>query len=372
MSLSKKNIIFPIEFDHFTGGMIHSVVALAQSLKIDYNVYFLAHKGAEVFKLDSEIRALVLEKPWSISVSSPLKTISTFFEVKRLLKNFDLDNTLIFTNNVGSELIFSGFGFFPVSFRRIFVSRGGDYLGKTGWVVRRGFRSVYHFVCTSTRQINILNKGGIKKNQITLIHNGVAGLLENFVFTFDSREVIQLTVVGYINAEKNQKLIIDALYLLKKNKQFKYCLNIYGTDTSKLNIYTKELKALINDYDLNENVVFQGFEKNKDLIYCNTHILISSSLSEGFGRTVAEAMAYGIPCIGLIESGGLLDIITDKYDGFLIKNDKYELVNVISMLTDNSVVRNNISINAKNTYNQKFTVDKMCEKYKMLINEYFN
>lgn len=361
-----KNIIFPIEFDHFTGGMIHSVMTLARSLKNDYNVYIIAYNEAEVFKIDSDINPLELQKPWSISISTPFSTFGTYLEVRKLVKHFKKSETIVFTNNVGSELIFSGFGFFPIDLKRVFVSRGGDYLGKTGWIVRQGFKSVSYFICTSTRQADILKNCGIKSSKIFKIHNGVENLRVS-EYSFNIEQPVQLAVVGYINSEKNQKLIIEALNLLKNDSNFDFKLNVYGTSTNSK--YYEELLDLIKSYQLCEQVIFHGFTKDKKKIYTNTDILISSSVSEGFGRTVAEAMAFGIPCVGLYESGGLLDIITNSIDGFLIKNDKKELSKTILKICSNENLRNLISQNALLTFQNKFNEKIMVKRYKKFLNE---
>lgn len=362
MPVDKKNIIFPIEFDHFTGGMIHSVVALAKQLKDEYNVYFLAHRGADVFKIDDEIKYLILESPWSISISSPLKTICTYLEVKRLLNSFDYTNTIVFTNNVGSELLFSGFGFFPVPFRRIFVSRGGDYLGKTGWILRKGFKSAYRFIAISESQKNTLIRIGIKSQLISKIHNGVKVWHEN-VHDSKTIKLYNLSIIGYINSNKNQLLAIDALSeLVKLLPELR--LNIYGlafTDSDKE--YKKMLEGRIHELGIEDKVVFKGYERNQSEIFNATDILISCSRSEGFGRSVAEAMGYGIPCIGLVSSGGLLDIITNGYDGILIEDDKIELKEAVIRLINDDQFRNTISFNAINTYKLKFTEEIMVNNY---------
>lgn len=363
----KKNIIIPIEFNHVTGGMIHSVISLAKNLTDDYEVYFLANKQAEVLMLNKSIKPLVLQKQWSISIKNPVRTLQTYLEVRNILKDFKLSDTLVLTNNVGSELIFSGFGFCPIPLRRVFISRGGDYLGKTGWFVKKGFNSVERFVCTSLRQLKVLENAGVNKQNIETINDGVESDVESFFYEFKKFRKVQLTVVGYVDTEKNQKLIVESLKLLKDKQDFSFCLNIFGAPSNKY--YVFELKELINRYNLGSDVIFHGYKQNKNDIYHNTDILISSSISEGFGRTIAEAMAYGIPTIGLKISGGLLDIITDRYDGFLIDNDKYQLAEIISTLCNNKSLRDNISKNALMTYKNKFTEEIMCDNYLKFIKQ---
>jgi len=367
----KKNIIFPIEFNHFTGGMIHSTISIVEYFSEFYDVYILAHKDAEVFKLNLKAKHLILKKKWITNGKSPIKTIITYFEIRKLVNQFDKNNTYVFTNNVGSEIIFSGFGFFPIPYKRIFISRGGDYLGKTGFILRKGFKSVYKFIAVSQRQINVLKESGVTPDQIELIHNGVE--IKNwkeYKYSFNKSEKIKISIVGYINSNKNQILAVNALSKLL-DKKYNLVLNIYGIAFSISDkIYEKELLTVISNLNLNESIYFKGFEKTPSKIYHNTDILISCSLSEGFGRTIVEGMAFGVPCIGLKDSGGLKDIITNNHDGILISNDLDQLVDSIIKIYDDEIFRANLSFNSRFTYENKFTKNIMCEKYKMFANKY--
>jgi glycosyltransferase involved in cell wall biosynthesis len=367
----KKNIIFPIEFNHLTGGMIHSVISLIKSLSKDYKIYIIAHKDAEIAQLGLDATPLFLNNPWCISLSAPLKTLKTHLEVRNLLRNFDKNDTLVFTNNVGSEMIFSGFGFFPIPLKRIFVSRGGDYTGKTGAVLKKGFNSVFRFVAVSESQKEKLIFATKPEAKIEVIHNGVEiSNPTNFKYNPD-KNIMNLSVVGYIGILKNQILAIRALpQLLNMHEGIK--LNIYGISVTPASIeYEKQLFNEVEKLKLKDSVIFKGYESDKSSIYSNTDILLSCSVTEGFGRTIAEAMSFGIPCIGLKESGGLLDIISDKHDGYLIQNDADELASSILSLIQFPKLRRLISENAVHSYQAKFTEQKMCEKYHSFLKENF-
>ncbi len=356
-----KNIIFPVEFNHVTGGMIHSVISLARGLSNDYNIFIIAHKEAEIFNIGLNVNYIKLDNPFTISIKHPIKSVRTYCEIKNKIYTYNKNDTVVFTNNVGSELIFSGFGFFPIKLNRFFVSRGGNYRGKTGWLARRGFKSVDRFIAISNRQKKVLEVSGVKKSKISIIHNGVS---VNFIEKEkENKSYFRLGIVGYINENKNQILGIEALGLLI-SKNYKVKLYIFGEAHSPSDKkYKESLIVEIENLGLSKYVVFKGFEPNQRLIFNNIDILISTSLSEGFGRTVVEAMGFCVPCIGLIESGGLSDILTHNYDGFLIKNDKHELSMVIEMLIENKKINDKITQNAKTTYENKFTEQIMCKNY---------
>lgn len=369
MNNSIKNIIFPIEFNHFTGGMLHSVLPVIRALSNEYKVFILAHKDAAILNWNPDIPGLILKNPWSISISHPIATFRTYFEVRKLIKDYNANDTLIFTNNVGSELIFGGFGICPITFNRVFVSRGGDYLGKTGYFIKRCFNTVSSFIAISKRQFNILEGLKVNKEKIKYIPDGVfIEGWENFNYIFKNNDKINISILGYLVPEKNQELAILALpELIKENPEIK--LLLYGDDTMN-GKYREKLQKLAIELKVENSVCLMGFEIDKYKIFSETDILVSTSLSEGYGRTIPEAMSFGIPCVGLMESGGLLDIISTGYDGILVHNDKTELKNAITLLIKDENLRNFISINARKTYVNKFSEEIMIKRYVEYVDKY--
>lgn len=362
-----RNIIFPIEFNHFTGGMLHSVMNLAVELTSIYNVYILAHKEAEVLFYNDRLIPLKLNFPFVVSLKNPLRTIITLFETKNILRGFKKSDTLIITNNVGSELIISGFGIFPSKYDVLFVSRGGNYLGQTGYLLKKGFNRKIGFVATSRSQSNILQTVGVEDEKIRIIHNGIDVPVGNFVYEFSKSKQIRISIIGYISENKNQILAIKVIDLLIK-KGYNVSLNIYGIAFSKTDkIYYEKLLSVIKDLSCSAHVNFCGYESDLSVIYSNTDILLSCSLSEGFGRVVVEAMAFGIPSIGLKQSGGLCDIIDHEINGFLVESSKYKIAQTIEKLINDEQLIQKISLNAIKKYKSHFTLDIMVSKYINLL-----
>jgi len=361
----QKRIIFPLEFNHLTGGMILSLLSLIKFLskQEEFEVYVLASKNAEIFNLKLDIIPIKLDDDWIVSFKNPLKTLRTYFQVRnKILELKVTENVLVVTNDVGSEMIFSGFGLIPIKLSRIFVSRGGDYSGKIGFIIKNGFKSLKNIIVISNRQKKVIQNIGYPVNKINLIHNGIFSEVTT-KYKFNKNQEIRLGIIGYINSNKNQILAVKALSVLIKNG-YSIKLFVYGVayvDSDK--VYQKLLFEKINELCVVEHVVFKGFINNQPRIYNNIDILLSCSLSEGFGRTIIEAMSFGIPCVGLLESGGLLDIITNNYNGLLIKNDEFELVNAIDKICSDSVFREMISENSIITYKEKFTEEIMRQNY---------
>lgn len=367
----KKKLIIPIEYNHLQGGMLFSVVSLIKGLSAEFVIIVIAHEDAEIFKIGLDIVPLKLKNKWVISMSRPLMSLKTYLELRQIIQSIDLESAIILTNNVGSELTFAGFGFFPLSSRRVFISRGGGLDGKTGLFLKLCFKSCIAFVATSKKQELALLANGVERDSIKIINDGVGAPDPQEVRTYRTNS-FRISVIGYIDENKNQMLALNALKTLIA-MDYKVCLNIYGVAASESQLnYKKLLEEKITELNLGDYVNFKGFERDQRIIYSNTDVLISCSLSEGFGRTIIEAMSYGIPSVGLIESGGLLDIITNQIDGILINNDSNQLAQAISYLYENASFYKLLSDNGKSTFLQKFTEDIMFEKYKHFLNSLFD
>ena len=70
-----------------------------------------------------------------------------------------------------------------------------------------------------------------------------------------------------------------------------------------------------------------------DEVYNNSKLLISTSFSEGFGRTLTEALSFKIPVISYDCKCGPKEIIKDGVNGYLIDFDVKLLADKILYLT---------------------------------------
>ena len=99
-------------------------------------------------------------------------------------------------------------------------------------------------------------------------------------------------------------------------------LLIVGTGTLK---YERYLKMLVNKLKLNENIEFMGYRNDIPNVLSLCNVLISPALNEAFGRVAIEAMASGIPVIG-VEEGGISEIIEDSKTGYLVPPKKTDMI----------------------------------------------
>lgn len=129
-------------------------------------------------------------------------------------------------------------------------------------------------------------------------------------------EELRLGVVGNIDISKQQHLAIE--YMRDIIKVYpKITLHIIGDKDCP---YKKHIIKMAHDYNLENNVIFEGFVDDVDDIYSKCDVLLMCSRAEAFGRVTIEAMLRNVPVIGF-DSGGTTELIDNKKTGFIFNNE---------------------------------------------------
>ena len=106
-------------------------------------------------------------------------------------------------------------------------------------------------------------------------------------------------------------------------------------------ILEKEMRALIQDYHMEEHIFFKGYvlpEKVANYMR-QCHIYAMPSTFEGFGCVYLEAMACGLPCIAC-SGQGISELMQDSAVGILIPpNDLQALKDSLLKLVNHSELR---------------------------------
>ena len=111
-------------------------------------------------------------------------------------------------------------------------------------------------------------------------------------FSFRDREPsFELAYVGYINHKKNPALLLQCMSELVRQND-RYVLHVAG-EFQELR-YQLYFEKMIPALGLDDNVVFHGWVDDLDSWLDDKSHLISTSVLESFGMSIAEAMAKGI------------------------------------------------------------------------------
>lgn len=190
-----------------------------------------------------------------------------------------------------------------------------------------------------------------KKHKIYLTQNCIdIREIEKVKINIDfpvSERFTLLLAAGRPVKEKGHDVAIRALALLKE-KGMKVNLIIPGSiPVGHLDDYYIYLKKLINDYSLDDQIKFIGWRDNLvgDLVQCNAIVLPSHT--EGFPRSIVEAMLLGIP-VCATPVGGIPEAIIHNKTGMLFDIDDVEgLSKCIYSLVHDIQLRETISKNSK-------------------------
>ena len=110
----------------------------------------------------------------------------------------------------------------------------------------------------------------------------------------------------------------------------------------------------------------QVSEEKKFQYLSNSDVYLLSSIHEGFGIVLQEAMQVGLPIVAT-NNGGQVDLIKDGKNGFLVNVNDYEsMANKISYLLRNKSIRESFKKENKKMVD-KFKLENVARQYLELV-----
>lgn len=176
------------------------------------------------------------------------------------------------------------------------------------------------------------------------------------------REKIVVSV-GRLISTKNFDRLIDIFDEIN-DKSWK--LLIIGDDADKeTNMSTLKLK--VEKLGKENNIILLGKSDDVDCYLSKASLFAFTSSSEGFPNVIGEAMSAGLPVVAYDCIAGPSDMIEDGENGYLIPlfNDKM-FVNRLKYLMDNSGIRNQMGVNAKESI-KKYSIKNIGDEYYSLL-----
>ena len=145
---------------------------------------------------------------------------------------------------------------------------------------------------------------------------------------------------------KRQDILIEAMKYVKSPVK----ALIAGTGGQ-----VESYNMLIEKYDLKDKVKLTGLlsEKEKYAFYARSLAVFFGPLDEDYGYVTLEAMLSSKPVITCIDSGGPLEFIEDKQNGFVIEPKPAVLAEIIDFLYYNKNKAKDIGRYARESYIKK-------------------
>jgi len=247
---------------------------------------------------------------------------------------------------------------------------GNCYYDK-GQKDRLKFRFLGHFIThfaavSDAVKRSVVEFMGIPSSRVSIVHNS-SGKIEP-VSPEDSKKIREklgikdtdfvVLSVGRLVEHKGHNYAIEALSMLRHRiPGIKYI--IVGDGPAR-----EVLQSKAKNLDLEDIVLFAGSKRDvTDFLGIADVFAQPSALKEGLPVTLTEAASAGIPMIAT-DIGGNCEIVMNGINGFVVPpKDAAMLAEKVLHLFENPDKRKVMGNNARSTWREKFTLEKMLDKY---------
>tara|TARA_B100000989_G_scaffold246320_1_gene193490 strand:- start:8426 stop:9547 length:1122 start_codon:yes stop_codon:yes gene_type:complete len=209
-------------------------------------------------------------------------------------------------------------------------------------------------ICNSVGSKNSIQKLLFNKSKAISIYNPYLKKInknknlskKNFIIT-----------VGRLTKQKDHQTLVQAMKILHK-KGINLKLFIIGDGDQK-----KKIQHLINRLHLKKNIKLLGWKKNVKSYYKSAKIFVLSSLYEGLGNVVIDAVNYNIPVVTTNCKSGPSEIIKKNKGGFIVpvSNPQKIATKIFYCLKNYKLALNKAGYAKKYIY--RFSVKENSEKY---------
>jgi Glycosyltransferase len=169
--------------------------------------------------------------------------------------------------------------------------------------------------------------------------------------------------------------LIKAVSIARARKpEIKLCIigNTYGNELN-------DLKKLIDDLNLNDNIVFKGFIPNQKVMHlevAKARISVLPTYNDTIPGTIVESMLLGVPVISY-NTGGIPDLNKDDENIILVEQGNIDkLAEEIIHLLENPEKQKELSVKAMKYASKEFdntnSIDKMIKAYHDVIEDFKN
>ena len=127
----------------------------------------------------------------------------------------------------------------------------------------------------------------------------------------------RIAYVGRLSPEKRPDQAIRALArVVKSIPDATLAFHGYPSNADILN----ELKALAKQLDVEQNVIFGDYVTGEKLAkaYTEAQVIVQTSVAEGFGMNLVEAMSYGVPVVSYDITYGTKELVDDGMNGYVV------------------------------------------------------
>ena len=180
------------------------------------------------------------------------------------------------------------------------------------------YRQVDLFIAASAAIRDVLVEDGVARKQVVVIHDGIdvakigrlPGIDIRAEFWFPHGAPV-LVNVGALVAHKGQRYLIEAMPHVLREVPDAH-LVIFGEGELR-----PTLERQIKDLHLDKHVLLPGFRADVLQLMKSADLFVMSSVTEGLGSTVLDAMAMKLAVVGT-HAGGIPEAVVQGETGLLV------------------------------------------------------
>lgn len=169
--------------------------------------------------------------------------------------------------------------------------------------------------------------------------------------------------VGRLVKAKDYSTLIKAFKLVLHKIPFALLIILgYGPEE-------KNLKNLVSLLEMQSSVKFLGFKENPYKYIANSSVFVLSSIREGFGNVIVEAMACGTPVVATDCRSGPGEIIESGINGLIVPQGDINMLSceIIRVLKDRDLAQK-LSIMGKKRA-QDFSINSRIKDYESFLTD---
>src|SRR6185436_2371045 len=245
---------------------------------------------------------------------------------------------------------------------KLIASRRVDFHLQSHTFSQWKYRQMDGFIAASHAIKDILVADGIPSGRIEVVHDGID------VEKIQHRPAIDLHAeywlphgvpvivnVGALVGHKGQKYLIDAMPMVLREVPDAH-LVIFGEGDLRAPL-EKQIKQL----SLGKRVLLPGFREDVMSLMKSADLFVMSSVTEGLGSAVLDAMAMGHAVVGT-RAGGIPEAVIDDETGVLVEPaDAKALAAAIVRLLKDADLRKQFGAAGRARVTKQFGVDRLVD-----------
>lgn len=351
---SRKNNILHISRTMDIGGAERIVYQLSSDLKDEFDSVHVASTGG-LWESELSAKGIQHHKILDIDSKNPLTVLKLLYTIRQIIKNNEI--TIVHTHHRMAAFYIRLLKLFNSKLIHVYTAHN----------VFKDKLPLYRFALKNAKSVAVgeaVNKNLKEDVVITdsrVIYNGVVlKETDDHVDEIISYGGIKLGCIARLSEQKGLTYLLDAMSLLTVKD-----IRLFIVGDGELR---NELENKVKELDLQDSVTFLGYRK--DIVECinSFDFCVLPSVFEGFGLVAIEAFMNSKTLVAT-DIPGLNEVVTNKNGILVPAKDPAALASAIDKLATDATLRQELSSQAKNDYENKFSYPLFLENYRKLYRE---